>query len=113
MTIQEIAEKMDFTLLAGAGGGDHEVTDCYIGDLLSWVMAKCKAGDLWLTVMGNVNAVAVAALTDAAGVVLVEGAALDEAARLKADQQEIPVYSCPENSWQTALKLDRQIFSEG
>ena len=41
---------------------EKEITGCYCGDLLSWVMSRAKEGDAWLTVMGNVNAVAVAVL---------------------------------------------------
>ena len=106
MTIEQTAVDLGLKLLAGDSGKDNEVTGCYIGDLLSWVMSKAKQGDIWLTVMGNVNAVAVAALTDAAAILLTENAALDEEARIKADAQGIPVYTCSENSYEMAIKLN-------
>ncbi|MEG1427495.1 MAG: hypothetical protein RSC76_07375, partial [Oscillospiraceae bacterium] len=70
----------------------------YAGDLLSWVMGRAGNGSLWFTVMGNVNAVAVALLTDVAGIVLTEGAPLDEDGKIRADVQGIPIYSAEENT---------------
>lgn len=105
MTIEELAKKTGLRLLAGENGIQNTVSGCYIGDLLSWVMSRAQSEDIWLTVMGNVNAVAVASLTDAAGIVLVENAALDEDARQKADEQEIPIYICEANSYELAIKI--------
>ncbi|MCI8920648.1 DRTGG domain-containing protein [Oscillospiraceae bacterium 21-37] len=109
MMIKEMAEACGWKLLAGEEGTDAQVDGCYIGDLLSWVMARALSGNVWLTVMGNVNAIAVAALTDVAGIVLAEDAALDEAAKNRAELQGIPVYTCPENLYETALKVAGQL----
>ena len=46
-------------------------------------MSRVQAGDVWLTVMGNINAIAVAALSDAACIILTDAAALDEEAKEK------------------------------
>lgn len=105
MRVDEIAEKMGWTLLAGAQGTDQEVKGCYIGDLLSWVMGRAQEQNLWLTVMGNVNAVAVATLAGVSAIVLTENAALDEDARSRAELQGVPIYSAADNTWQTAVKL--------
>ena len=64
MTVKEMAEACGWKLLAGEEGQDNEVDGCYVGDLLSWVMGRAQAGNVWLTVMGNLNAIAVAALAD-------------------------------------------------
>ena len=44
-------------------------------------MGRAPAGCAWVTVMANMNTLAVAALTDTACVILAEGAVLDDAAR--------------------------------
>ena len=62
MTVQQLKEALSLKLLAGEEGLSQEVSGCYIGDLLSWVMGRAKAGDAWLTVMGNISALAVASL---------------------------------------------------
>ena len=41
---------------------EREIGGVYIGDLLSWVMGRAKADDAWITIMTNINVVAVAAL---------------------------------------------------
>lgn len=105
MTVKEMAAACGWTLLAGGEGENNQVDGCYIGDLLSWVMARAQSGNVWITVMGNVNAIAVATLTDVSCIVLTESATLDDDAAKKAELQEIPVYSCEANSYQTAVKV--------
>lgn len=109
MTIKTLADTLGWKLLAGAEGLDHPVDGCYIGDLLSWVMARAQSGNVWLTVMGNINAIAVAALTDVSGIVLAESSALDPEAKARADQQGIPVFSCEENLYDTAIRVHDQL----
>lgn len=67
-------------------------------------MGRAKADDAWLTVMGNVNAIAVASLADTAGIILVEDAVLD-AEQARAEQQEIAVYGTSLPAFETALKI--------
>lgn len=105
MTVQQLADVCGWKLEAGAEGTDREVSGCYVGDLLSWVMARAQAGNVWLTVMGNINAIAVAALTDVSAIVLAEAAELDSDAAQRAEMQGIPVYSCGENLYETAVRV--------
>ena len=104
MTVEELSRALSLeTVVPGDGG--REVTGGYCGDLLSWVMGRAPAGCVWLTVMGNVNAIAVASLADTAGIVLVEDAVLDADAKARAEQQEIAVYGTSLPAFETALKI--------
>ncbi len=67
----------------------------YAGDFLSRAMSRVEAGDLWITIMSNVNVIAVASLTEAAAVVLAEGVALDPEAKAAAEEKGITVLSSP------------------
>ena len=107
MQIGEMAQTCGWKLLAGEKGTGNEVDGCYVGDLLSWVMGRAKAGDAWLTVMGNISALAVASLADTACIILTENAWLDEDAKRKADQQGICVLGAEENSYRLALQIGR------
>lgn len=72
MTVKQISEKLGWELICGDGG--REITGgVYCCDLLSIVMGRAPADSLWITVMGNVNAMAVATLADTACVVIAEG----------------------------------------
>ena len=77
MTVKELAESLDYKIITGGKGLENEVTGCYCGDLLSWVMGRAPADCVWITVMSNTNVVAVASLADVACVIIAEGAELD------------------------------------
>ena len=76
MTGKELAAACGFELACGEG--DREIDGkIYCCDLLSIVMGRAPADGLWVTVMGNLNSIAVAVLTDTACILLAEGMALD------------------------------------
>ncbi len=108
MTVQAMMEQLNLRLLT-EGDLTREVTGCYCGDLLSWVMGKAQEGDCWLTVMGNINAVAVAVLTDCACIVLTENAALDENAKQRAEQQDVTILTTADSAYELAVKLSAVI----
>ena len=73
-TLNEIRDALALTALTDVP--DREVTGVYAGDLLSWVMSHAAYGDAWVTIMSNVNVIAVATLVDVACVILTEGVTL-------------------------------------
>ena len=105
MTVNEMANQLHLKPLAGIGGDQNEVLTCYAGDLLSWVMGRAKEGSVWLTVMGNINADAVATLADCTCIVLTENAPLDEDARQRAEMQNVPIYSTDLNAFEMSVKV--------
>jgi hypothetical protein len=108
MIVQDLIEKLNLKTLV-EGEHDREVTDCYIGDLLSWVMGRAPADSAWLTVMGNINSIAVATLADVSCIILVENAALDENARQKAEMHGVNILITEENAYQLAVKISKLI----
>lgn len=89
MTVTELADMLKCSVAAGDGEIGRPVTGCCCGDLLSWMMTRTRPGDAWVTVMGNVNAVAVASLAEAACIVLAEGAKPDEEALRRANEKGV------------------------
>lgn len=73
------------------GETEKEITGAFAGDLLSWAMSRVSEGDAWFTVMGNINAIAVASLSDCACLVLCHGSAIAEDARARAEREGIVV----------------------
>ncbi len=108
MDIKELKEKLDLTLVCG-DDLERKITGCYCGDLLSWVMSRAREGDVWLTVMGNVNSIGVAVLADVACIVLTENAAFDDDALKRAEQNGVVVLRTPKNTYQTAAEISRLI----
>lgn len=105
MTVQEFATHADLRIAVGGDHLDREITGGYCGDLLSWVMGRAEADQAWMTVIGNVNAIAVAVLADIACIVLCEDAVLDDEAREKAIAQQVPVLTTGAPVYEVAKKL--------
>lgn len=104
MTTNDIAILLTLVPLAGTNAV-NEVSGCYIGDLLSNVMVRAKKGDAWITVIGNVNTIAVAKHTGVSCVILCENTKLDDDAMNRAEEYGIPVYSSRETAYSLAIKL--------
>lgn len=108
MTVKELAEKLDLEILT-QGDMDTEIKGCYSGDLISWVMSKAKMGDVWLTVMGNINAVAVSVLTECAAIILTEDAPLDQQAKDKAEMQGVTILRSNKNAYELSVAIAKLI----
>lgn len=90
MKIKDLAKELGWELAHGEGEGDIS-GGIYCGDLLSIVMSHAPEGCLWVTIMGNANAMAVASLTDCACVVLAEGVRMDADTRAGAEKGAVTV----------------------
>lgn len=108
MDVKELVEKLDLRVLCGEDL-ERKVSGCYCGDLLSWVMSRANEGDIWLTVMGNINSVGVAVLADVACIVLTENAALDSDALSRAKQNDVIILQTDKNSYQMAAAISKLI----
>ena len=108
MDVKELVEKLNLKVLCGENL-EKEITGCYCGDLLSWVMSRANEGDVWLTVMGNINSVGVAVLADVACIVLTENAALDNDALTRAQQNDVIILQTDKNSYQMAAAISQLI----
>ncbi|MCL2056871.1 MAG: hypothetical protein FWH02_06610 [Oscillospiraceae bacterium] len=104
MNTADLEQKLSLTRLAGAGA-ERELDGCYCGDLLSWVMGRAGEANIWITVMGNVNSIAVAKLADIGCIILCEGSHLDEDAKKQADINGIPVFSSEIPAYPLALMI--------
>ena len=108
MDVKELIEKLGLKVLCGENT-DKKINGCYCGDLLSWVMSRAQEGDVWLTVMGNVNSVGVAVLADVACIVLTENAPLDKDALSRAQQNDVIILQTEKNSYEMAAAISRLI----
>lgn len=88
---------------------NQEITGVYCCDLLSLVMGKAPAGCAWVTVMGNVNAVAVASLAEIGAVIVAQGAAVDPVAAEKARENHINLFQCEQPIFEAARAIDQAL----
>ena len=112
MTVQDLINTNRFTVINAGDDTGREITKPFCCDLLSVAMSRAPEGCAWVTVMGNMNTLAVATLSDSACIILAEGMLLDEAAAAKAQAQGITVLSTQEPVFETALTIYRLIKDE-
>lgn len=91
MKLTELIREFDLDVRSAQGDLDHEVTGGYASDLMSDVMAHGRDGDLWITLHVHQNIVAVAALNNLAGIILVNGREPEQETVAKADKEGIPI----------------------
>lgn len=104
MTVRELASLPEFKAVC-LPDGDREVLGGYAGDLLSWVMGRASEGDAWVTIMSNVNIVAVSTLADPACIVLSEGVAPDADTLERAEQQGINLISTSLDTFDACVRI--------
>lgn len=90
MKMQTLQERLGLKPVCGNAVSFHGV---YAGDLLSRAMSHVEAENLWITIMNNMNVIAVASLTEAAAVLLAEGVSLMPDAAQAAQEKGICVLS--------------------
>ena len=105
MKVSELIENLNLTVVTDSDYEDREINGCYIGDLLSWVMGRAQADNVWITIMNNINIVAVAALADVACILLCEDVKVDQSIIDKANSQNIIIVSSKLTAFELAEKL--------
>lgn len=106
MTVREIAEKLKLTPVS-VSDDTREVLGGYAGDLLSWVMGRVPEDAVWITIMSNVNVVAVAVLRDVAMVVVAEGSDIPAEVVARAAEQEVNLYAATADVYTLCAALSR------
>ena len=104
MTVLELSEKLGAKNVC-LPCPEREVVGAYVGDLLSWVMGRAPADCAWVTIMSNINVVAVASLADVACVIFSEDVEPDADALSKAQAQGINLLSVSCGSFEICAKL--------
>ena len=70
MTVNALCDLLDAKVLCG--DVDKPFLGVYAGDFLSRAMSRVEYDCIWVTIMANVNVIAVATLTDPAAIILAE-----------------------------------------
>src|SRR5690554_1064144 len=103
MKVKDLVEKLDLEVVAGQL--EEEISGVYVGDLLSNVMAKAQEQDLWITIQGHQNVVAVASLVEVAAVIVVENFTIEDQAMARAEEKGVNLLRTPLSAYQLIRKL--------
>ncbi len=107
MKVEELLEQ-GFEAVA-LPDGSREINGVYIGDLLSWVMGRAQMDNAWITIMSNVNVIAVASLADTSCVILAEGVEMTEDLVQTACEKDVNILRISQPAYETALLLSQLI----
>jgi len=105
MKLEEINRQLALEIRTGFAEPSAEVTGGYASDLLSCVMAKARAGNVWITLQNHPNIVAVASLLNLAGIIITEGMTPEAATMEKAEKEGIPILTTPLTTYTVVGRL--------
>jgi predicted transcriptional regulator len=105
MKLCQIVEALSLTVKAGRPGLDAEVTGGYATDLLSCAMAGAHKGNVWVTLQGHLNVVAIASLAELAGIIVTENKPIAPETLAKADEERIPILATPMTTFEVVGRL--------
>jgi serine kinase of HPr protein (carbohydrate metabolism regulator) len=106
MKISDIVSELELEVI-NLSDPDREVVGVYTGDLLSWVMGKLVYGNVWVTIMNNVNIIAVASLADASCIILSENSEIPEEVIDKAKLNSINLFRTAKSSYEICCVLGK------
>lgn len=115
ITLQTILDRLDLKILTKTRDFSAiPINSGYASDILSCVMSGARANCIWVTLIANINIVAVASLLGIPAIIITEGAQPDEETIARANQEGIVLLSTPESSykiigelWQMGIKDDQ------
>ena len=108
MTVEAFAKHTGYKILC-MPCPDKTIEGAYIGDLLSWVMGKADQGNVWITIMSNINTVAVATLVDVSCILLAEGVMPDKGVLETALAKGINILSTELSAYNAALSVSKAL----
>jgi len=103
--LSEIISELGWEVLSGAAQLDVPVTGAYASDLLSDVMGKSAAGEVWITMQTHRNIVAVAALKEHAAILVVNGGRPDAETLETAAREGVVILGTSESAFVTCGRL--------
>lgn len=107
MNVLEFAKKMNMTVKTSSKGTDKEITGIYTGDLLSFVMSNAGTGNAWITVLTNLNIVAVAVLAGISCIVIPQDICVEEQTLKKAESEGVPILCTGMDTYEICWRAHR------
>lgn len=105
MLLKSLLPLFDHELLAGEENLEQEVTGGYTADLLSNVMANALKGNVWVTMQGHQNIIAVSALLGLAAIIVSGGTRVDDETIRKAQEEKIPLFKTEISTFEVVGRL--------
>ena len=108
MTVEKLINSLPVTPLS-ITDSNREIDGVYIGDLLSWVMGRAQQNNAWITIMSNINIIAVAALADTSCIILAEGVVPEQTVIDTAKSKNINLLTTDKTAYEIAVSISELI----
>jgi hypothetical protein len=105
MKLHEIADKLPLILRAGASGLEADVTGGYAADLLSCAMAGAQRGNIWVTLQGHLNVIAIATLNELSAIIVTEDKPVAPDTLARAEAEGVPVLTTSLSTFEVVGRL--------
>ena len=105
MKVEALQGLLNARVLCGTAAGEFD--GVYTGDLLSRAMSRVQADNAWVTIMANINVIAVANLTEPAVIVLAEDVTMQKDALDAAVENDLCVITTPLSAYEICCAIGK------
>ena len=105
MKVKEIVEKLNLNVFNKNANLDAEVSNGFVGDLLSHVMGNSSEEQIWITVQTHKNVLAIASLNDLSAVLLIDDLEPDKHMLEAAENEGIAVLGTDKQAFEIAGEI--------
>jgi hypothetical protein len=106
-SLKEIIETLNLETLSSVSADGRSVVAGYASDLLSCAMKGAGKDYVWVTLQSHLNVVAVASLSNLAGVIITEGNRPDPETVARADKEGVVLMVTPKATFTVVGELTR------
>ena len=107
MKVSDIKDRLSMKAVTDIVREDFD--GVYCGDFLSRAMSRVEEGNLWITIMNNINVIAVASLTDCSAVILCEDVHLMPDALEAAKEKEVTILETSLTAYEACCRINELI----
>ena len=105
MTVESLLQSNHISLINSKGNLNNKINGIFVCDLLSHVMGHAQEGNIFITVLNNINVLGVTSLLDLSCVIFSHNTEVNEAIIKKADELEIPLLTSKLSSAEVVIEL--------
>lgn len=106
MTVNNAIDALSLEVV-NLSDGEKNIKGGYTGDLLSWVMGRASNGNAWITIMSNVNILAVASLLELSCIILAENSEISDELKKLAKEKKINLLRSKKDSFSLCSELGK------
>lgn len=105
LCVADVVRELGLSISASGDRLDAVVTGAQVSDLLSYVMAEGKNGNLWITIQTHPNIIAVGELAGLSGIIVVGGLEPEPETVTRAEEEGVALLTSPKSSFVIAGQL--------